>query len=126
MVFWILVCLGLYVFNVYLAGAMLFARIGLVAYTGPRDALPDDSRYRARALKAANNFSESLPVFLTLGLLALILPDADTVLAELGAMIFVLARAVYIPVYVAGVPFVRSVVYSVGALGLIAMLVSLL
>lgn len=126
MVFWILVCLGLYVFNVYLAGAMLFARIGLVAYTGPRDTLPDDSRYRARALKAANNFSENLPVFLTLGLLALILPDADAVLAELGAMIFVLARAVYIPVYVAGVPFVRSVVYSVGALGLIAMLVSLL
>ncbi|MEL7258165.1 MAG: MAPEG family protein [Pseudomonadota bacterium] len=126
MAFWILVCLGLYVFNVYLAGAMLFARIGLVTYTGPRDALPDDSKYRARALKAANNFAESLPVFLALGLLALIVPETDLALAELGAMVFVLARVVYIPVYVAGLPFIRSIVYSVGALGLIAMLIALL
>lgn len=126
MVFWILACLGLYLVNVYAAGAMLFAQIGLAAYTGPRDSLPAPDKFQARLRKAATNFAESLPVFLGLGLLALIVEGADLAQAEIGAMVFVLARLAYIAVYVSGVPFIRSVVYSVGVVGWALMLFAVL
>lgn len=126
MVFWILMGLGLYVVNVYLAGAMLFLRIGPTAYMGPRDTLPDPSKFYARAQKSVANFAESLPVFLTLGILALVVEGVDMAGAELGAMIFVLLRMLYIAVYISGVPFIRSLVYSAGHVGLILMLLALL
>ena len=121
MVFWILAGIGAYLVNVYLAGMLLFARVGPVAYMGPRDALPEDSIYRARALKSAANFIENLPIFLTLGVLSFVVEGTDQALAVLGAQIFVLSRLVYMLVYVAGVPFIRPLVFTVGALGLILM-----
>ncbi|SLN41739.1 MAPEG family protein [Roseovarius litorisediminis] len=118
MVFWILAAMALYLVNVYMAGLMLFARIGPVAYSGPRDSLPEPGVYRARTLKAAANFAENLPVFLGLGLLALVVNGADLSLATLGAEIFVLSRIVYIAVYIAGVPLVRSVIFTFGLIGM--------
>ncbi|MEL7256122.1 MAG: MAPEG family protein [Pseudomonadota bacterium] len=121
MLFWILAGIGAYLINIYLAGWMLFARIGPVAYMGPRDSLPEDGLYRARALKSAQNFMENLPIFLTLGVLALVVDGADQAMAILGAQIFVLSRLAYMAVYVAGLPFVRSVVFTVGMIGLFQM-----
>ncbi|WP_135500993.1 MAPEG family protein [Roseovarius aestuariivivens] len=118
MVFWILTCLGLYLFNVYAAGAALMLRIGPAAYMGPRDRLPEAGVIQARLQRAATNFLENLPVFLALALVALIVDGADIALAETGAMVFVLARAVFISVYVAGVPYIRSVVFTTGLFGL--------
>ncbi|MEM6589968.1 MAG: MAPEG family protein [Pseudomonadota bacterium] len=121
MVFWILAGIGAYLVNVYLAGWMLFARIGPVAYMGPRDSLPEDGVYRARAVKSAANFLENLPIFLALGVLTLVVDGADQAMAILGAQIFVLSRLVYMAVYVSGAPFIRSVVFTVGMAGLFLM-----
>ncbi len=125
MVFWILAGLAVYLANVYLAGMMLMARIGPVAYMGPRDSLPQPGLYRARALKAARNLAENLPVFLGLGLLALLVEGANMALAVWGAQVFVLSRILYVGVYIAGVPLVRSVVFTVGLAGLIMMVAAL-
>ena len=126
MLFWILACLGLYLFNVYGAGSLLMLRIGPAAYMGPRDTLPEPSKYYGRMQKAAANFGENLPVFLALAVLALVIEGVDMALAERGAMLFVLARVVYIAVYVAGVPFVRSVIFTAGLAGQVMMLLALL
>ena len=42
-------------------------------------------------------------------------PRADTV--ELGGLVFVIARVVYFPVYLIGVPGLRTAVWSVGVVG---------
>lgn len=118
MVFWILAGLALYLMNVFGAGSFLMLRVGPTAYMGPRDSLPEPGKFHARALKSAKNFSESLPVFVVLGLLALIVDGVDLKLAEQGAMLFVLARLAYIAAYVAGVPYVRSVIFTAGFAGL--------
>ena len=118
MVFWILAGLGLYMLNVYGAGSLLMLRIGPAAYMGPRDTLPEPAKLYARALKAATNFAENLPVFLTLAVLALVVDGADMAVAEQGAMIFVLSRVAYIAVYLSGIPYIRSLVFMVGIIGL--------
>lgn len=125
MEFWILAGLGLYLVNVHLAGLLLMVQVGPVAHSGPRDSLPEPGRHRARALRAADNFAENLPVFLGLGFLALVAEGADMVQAVLGAQIFVLSRVVYIAVYVAGVPMVRSGVFMAGFIGLVLMALAL-
>ncbi|MEM8775425.1 MAG: MAPEG family protein [Pseudomonadota bacterium] len=118
MVSWILACLGVYILYVFAAGTILFARIGPTAYMGPRDNLPAQSVYYERAKKASVNFAETLPVFLGLAILALVVDSADLVLAQLGAMLYVLTRLVYLPVYVSGIPFIRSVVFTPALVGL--------
>ncbi|WP_317057010.1 MAPEG family protein [Roseovarius rhodophyticola] len=118
MVFWILAGLALYLMNVFGAGSFLMLRVGPTAYMEPRDSLPEPGKFHARALKSAKNFSESLPVFVVLGLLALIVDGVDLELAEQGAMLFVLARLAYIAAYVAGVPYIRSVIFTAGFVGL--------
>lgn len=125
MVFWILACLGLYLINVYSAGSLLMLQVGPKAYMGPRDSLPEPTKYYGRMQKAATNFGENLPVFLALAVLSLIVEGADMAEAVLGAKIFVLARVAYIAVYVAGVPYVRSVVFASGLVGLTLMSLAL-
>jgi len=56
----------------------------------------------------------------------MIVPEVDQARASLGAMVFVLARAVYIPAYLAGVPALRTAVYGVSMFGLLMMLLALL
>ncbi|MDA3858453.1 MAG: MAPEG family protein [Roseovarius sp.] len=126
MVFWILAGIGAYLLTIYLPAMILFAQIGIVAYTGPRDTLPEPGVLRARALRAANNFQEHMPVFLGLGLLAMLVPGADMAQAGLGAGIFVLSRLIYLAIYVSGLPMVRSGVFAVGFAGLVMMALSLI
>lgn len=126
MVFWILAGLVVYLGGVYMAGILLALKIGPVAYMGPRDTLPEPSVLRARALKATANFNENLPVFLVLAVLSLIVDGTDTAQALLGAQIFVISRLVYLGVYLAGIPLVRSAVFMVGFAGLVMMALALL
>lgn len=121
MVVLILLGLGLHFLYVMAPAALLMAQVGPATYMGPRDALPETGILRARALKAAANYSENLPFFLTLGLLALVLEGANQPLAILGAQIFLIGRLIYLPVYMAGIPFLRSVVFAVAAVGLLMM-----
>jgi len=125
MVFWLLAGMGLYLVNVHLAGLLLMVQVGPMTHAGSRDDLPSPGRYRARAMRAADNFAENLPVFLGLGLLVLMVEGSNMAQAVLGAQIFVLSRVLYIPIYVAGVPMVRSLLFMVGFIGLVMIALSL-
>jgi uncharacterized MAPEG superfamily protein len=117
MTLWLLAALGLYLLHIHLPGLLLAPRIGVKALVGPRDDLPAPGILVGRAQRATANLQENLPFFLTLGLLALILPGTDMAQATLGAAIFVLARAAYLPLYLAGIPGTRSIAYWVGIAG---------
>ncbi len=126
MLTWILLGLGVHFVGVFLPSTILLPRIGVSAYAGSRDNDPEPTVMQARAMRAVRNMLESLPAFLALAVLALITTDANTTQALLGAQLFVVARAAYLPLYVFAVPFVRSLVWTVGFIGLVIMTLALL
>lgn len=85
-----------------------------------REDLPEPTPLGGRAERAARNSIEAIVLFTPLALTAHVSGQADAAL--LGAQIFFWARVVYLPVYWAGVPYLRSGVWMVGVAGLAMML----
>src|SRR5688572_10045074 len=110
MVLLILLVLALFVFQTLLPAS--FRCMGrdparpLSVALGPRDDPPPQSRMGGRAARALANMQEALPVFLTLALLNLFLGTGD--LALTGATVFLVARVLYVPAYLAGIPGLRT------------------
>jgi len=126
MVTWLLLGMALYLLGAYLPSLMLISGIGVGKYLGSRDEEPTQGLVHGRALRAHRNFTENLPVFLALGILSLVVADADTGQALLGAQLFVLSRPVYLALYLRAVPVARSGAFLVGWVGLIMMALALL
>ncbi len=126
MEFWLLAGLGVYLVQVYAAAAIYLPAEGLMTHMGGRDSLPEKGVLAGRADRALVNMKENLPIFIALALMALIVEGADVVLAAQGAMIWVWARLAYFGIYLAAIPFVRSIAWTVSMVGLVMMLVSVL
>ena len=73
-----------------------------------------------RADRAANNQIEAMAMFLALVLAASIAGKAPQ--AAFGATVFFWARVVYWPVYLAGIPVLRTLVWLVSIAGLVLIL----
>ncbi len=74
-----------------------------------------------RATRALANYVENFTPFVALAL-ALIITQRTGGAGALGATIWVLARIVYIPVYVLGIVYVRTLVWGISIVGLVMML----
>ncbi len=74
-----------------------------------------------RATRALANYVENLTPFAALAL-ALIVTQRTGGAGALGATIWILARIVYVPLYLFGVAYLRSVVWGISIVGLIMML----
>ncbi len=74
--------------------------------------------------RALRNFSETFPLFAAL-LLAAQGIGRHSWLTEAGAILYFVARLAYLPLYVFGVPIVRSLVWNVAALGMALLLVAI-
>ena len=92
---------------------------------GPRDHPTPLTVVGGRAQRALSNMQEALPVFITLALLNLILGTAAA-MAVTGAWVFFIARLLYVPAYLSGVPVIRTLIWVVAWVGLVMMLVPLL
>ena len=90
---------------------------GLQLAVGNRDALPEPSPLAARADRAAKNLLENLPLFIA-ALLAARLSGASPDDLAPGAHVFVWARVVYLALYLAGVPYLRTAVWAVSVIGI--------
>ena len=130
MVLVILLVLALFVIQTLLPGRFREAPAPgeqgkLVENLGPRDHMRPLTVTGQRAARALANMHEALPVFLGLALMNLIVaPEAS--LAVTGAWVFLIARIVYVPLYLSGVPVVRTIAWVAGWFGLILMLIPLL
>lgn len=91
---------------------------GLKRAVGNRaDMPPTQPAWIDRADRAAKNMLENLPLFL--GLVAIAhLGGRHGPRVELGAHVFFWARLAYWPIYLAGIPGVRSLAWSVSIVGL--------
>ena len=96
----------------------------LVENLGNRDHVRPLTIVGERAARALANMHEALPVFLALALLNLIVGTAG--MAVTGATLFLIARVVYVAIYVAGVPVLRTLVWAVSWVGLALMIAPLL
>lgn len=93
---------------------------------GPRDGDNAPKGVMAgRAQRALDNFKESYPAFLALAL-ALAVTGRTGGIGAIGAMLWFAARIAYHPLYLFGVPYVRSLAWMASMVGLLLMLIRLL
>ena len=116
---------------------LLFAYVMIQGQTATRDrgldwnAGPRDGEQKplgemaGRAERALKNFQETYPVFIALAL-GLAVTDRTGGIGAIGAWLWLGARIVYIPLYLFGVKYVRSLCWTVSILGLLLMLIRFL
>lgn len=120
----ILLVLALYMVQIFLQETSRFG-FDLRGIVGNRDKLPEMSVIAGRLDRAKNNMLEALPIFLTLALLALV-KGGDTSEVAHAASVFLIARLVYVPAYLSGVPMLRSLVWLMGVSSLVMMALPLI
>lgn len=85
-----------------------------------RDNEPPPDMWNARAEKALRNFLETYAVFIALAV-AIELSGRSDALTQWGAHLWFWSRWVYLPLYIFGVAYVRSAVWTISAIGLALM-----
>ena len=90
-----------------------------------REARPPLTGVAGRLERALRNFLETFPLFAAAILLVQV-TGRNGRMSALGAELYLAARVIYVPVYVAAVPLVRSLVWNVATIGIILVLLSLL
>ena len=111
--------------QIALAASGSVARRGLVWAAGARDG---EARaltgIAARLDRARHNFLETFPLFAAVVLVAFALQRHDG-MTVFGAQLYFWARLVYLPVYVAGIPYLRTLVWAASVAGIVLVLVAL-
>jgi uncharacterized MAPEG superfamily protein len=98
---------------------------GVPALAGNRENLPAFGGWAGRAQRAHRNMLESLTVFAALVLVAQVAGRSDAATAQ-GAQLFFWSRLAYAPVYVMGIPWLRTALWGVSFAGLLQILMQLL
>ncbi|HEY7976614.1 MAG TPA: MAPEG family protein [Rhizomicrobium sp.] len=90
--------------------------------TGARDNTPPlQGKLAGRLDRAFNNFRETFPVFAVAVLIITIL-DRHNARTEWGAQLYFWMRVIYLPLYAAGVPMLRTIVWLLSTVGILLVL----
>ncbi len=121
-----IVCLELsvvlWLVHVMVQGLVAIPAVGFPYLFGPRDvAVVPKGVLLPRATRAIGNYVENLGPFIALDLGLIVTQHTG----GMGAAIWVLARAVYIPLYLSGVSYLRTLCWLISASGLMMMLLRL-
>ena len=89
---------------------------------GARDEeLPPPQPIVGRLARAQANYFETFPI-MAAAILIVSLSDRTDWLTEIGAITWLAARVVYLPLYAMGIPRVRTLVFLISVLGLLLVL----
>ena len=101
----------------------LFSKSIEVSYLfSSRDENSETSIYEDRANRGLKNLFETYPIFIGLVLLS-ITKDVDN---ESLALFWLIARVIYVPIYILGVNYLRTGVWAVSLISLVLMSVKFL
>lgn len=93
---------------------------------GARDeVLPPPEPMVGRLARAQANFFETFPIAAAAILIA-VLADETNEWTAIGAMIWLAARVVYLPVYALGIPKIRTLIFLISIVGILMILSPLL
>jgi uncharacterized MAPEG superfamily protein len=100
------------------------SQTGLKWGMGPRDEPRPLTAVAGRLERAYRNFLETFPLYAA-AVLACYLSAKLSALTLWGSVLYVVGRALYVPLYAAGVPVVRSLVWGVATAGLLMVVAAL-
>ena len=115
----LILSLLLWVVHILIQAGFANVAFGTPYLAGPRDDKRETSNvYCGRATRALHNYVENFVAFAAadLGLIA----TQHT--GGWGATIWIVARIVYIPLYLLGVPYLRTLAWGVSLVGLLMMI----
>ena len=116
---------ALLVFHVMLQGALATHDRGVDWNAGPRDGEAKPlGKLAGRVERASANLRETYPAFVGLAL-ALALSGDPSGLGHSGALLWFACRLLYIPLYLAGIAYVRSLIWLGSLAGLFLMFAAL-
>lgn len=115
----------LLLFHIGLQGMTATRELGSAWNAGPRDeGKKPKGAVAGRADRACANFRETYPAFIGLALGLAIAGDPSG-WGLTGAWIWLAFRIIYIPLYLSGIPYVRSLVWLLAMAGLFLMFLTL-
>src|SRR5277367_518139 len=113
----------------YLAASLLRAKgwtpAGMQIALGNRDNLPEPTPLSGRAERTARNTLDNFVLFAAIALVAHVSGRAGA-RVDTGAEIFFWARVAFIPVYYAGIVYLRTAVWLVSIIGLAMMIAAII
>ncbi len=98
---------------------------GLGYAMSPRDEARPLSHLTDRLTRGLRNYVETYGAFVALAL-ALVVTGKAGGYGATGAWIWLIARVIYVPVFAAGIPVLRTGVWTVSIIGLLMMLAKLM
>lgn len=109
-----------------LASTTMTAQRGTKWNASARDGTPAPlTGVAARLERALRNFLETF-AFFAAAVLAVVLTQHADAHTALGAQLYFWARVAYVPLYAAGIPYIRSLVWLVSMVGVVMVLWPLL
>ncbi|MBD8656107.1 MAPEG family protein [Oxalobacteraceae sp. CFBP 13730] len=112
--------------QIMLTANLRTAETGIQYNASARDGeAPPPRPVTARLQRAQANLFETLPLFIGAVLIAHV-SGSEGDLTLWGCWMYLIARIVYIPLYAAGIPYVRSLVWVVSLAGMIMVLAAVL
>jgi uncharacterized MAPEG superfamily protein len=104
------------------SGATL--QVGLPKLAGNREGLAPCTGWAGRAQRAHHNMLENMVLFTAL-ILVVAVSGKSNATTVLGAQLFFWARLAYAVVYLAGIPWLRTLVWLVSVIGLLLIFLQL-
>jgi len=103
---------------------LLTLEYGIPISLGNREGLAPPEGLLGRSVRAHRNMVESLVIF-TSAVLVVDVAGRSNGLTGLGAQLFFWSRLAYWPTYLAGIPYLRTVIWTAAVAGILLVLVSL-
>lgn len=101
------------------------SQVGLMPLFGNREGLPAPTGWAGRAHRAHHNMLENLVLFAALVLVAVV-SNKTNATTLLGAQLFLWCRVAYAVIYLAGIPYLRTLVWLGSVVGLVLIFLQLL
>jgi uncharacterized MAPEG superfamily protein len=115
---------ALTVVQVLVAVMGAFNQVGLMKLVGNREEMPKMAGWAGRAERAHLNMLQNLVLFAALVLVAVATGKTND-MTLLGAQLFVWGRVAYAIIYLAGLPWLRTLSWFVSVIGLVLIFLQL-
>lgn len=101
------------------------AQVGNAYTVGPRDEALRPTGMAGRLDRAQRNFLETFPIFAAAVLLLELLGRSGSMLSVWGAPLYLAGRVLFLPLYAAGLPWIRTLCWNAATLGLVMVMIAI-